>query len=85
MYCPCKDCITVPICRREPPGDVVNKCELVKRYLGINVSFKVESLCSDTSKLKGDKMVRRLKVIVKCLGLEHTDGHYIGAPSEEEK
>jgi hypothetical protein len=56
---------------------VVNKCDLVCEYLGMEGNVKsITYLMSDLSQEEVDK---RLKKIVECLGLEENGGCYIGS------
>ena len=45
MRCPCKDCITLPLCKHESLNILVGKCSIISKYLKITTikTKKVET------------------------------------------
>ena len=36
MKCPCKDCLTLPLCKNLDLHDLVRKCSFMSKYLKVN-------------------------------------------------
>ena len=77
MKCPCKNCLLVARCRRQPPDDVVRKCDLVYKYLEMEGSLRSISYIS--TPLSQEELDRRFGKIIECLGLQENGGCYIGS------
>lgn len=60
-----------------PPDDVVRKCDLVCKYLGMEGRLKTVSFIN--SELSQEELDRRFRRIIKCLDLVENGGYYIGA------
>ena len=81
MKCPCKDCLTLPICKTMDLHHLANKCSLMNTYLGVKIirrSYSNEKIVNIYSNLKPSLHKFRMNKVKKYILHTHTLNYYGG-------